>query len=208
MSMSGSPLSQLLQVALPKPAYLSNTDGGAALALALHCLMIRDGYTVVDSGQRVRHSVYMPPSDWNGRFKDEWVFKYTKDGKANKFTLHCSLQSQSKRMFVHASEEHNINNIQILGLQLENYVPDTSKLKSNQWSGVITNETSLVELFCKYITVPLSDNAEEMVLGDVYEEDRQHSASAWYHNPYVVPAAIAATSIAAFVILYYARRAR
>lgn len=37
----------------------------------------------------------------------QWIFEYTKPGKARKFTVHLSLQAASKRMFIHCSEEAN-----------------------------------------------------------------------------------------------------
>lgn len=204
--MRDAPLSQLLQVALPKPAHLANTDGGPALALSLHCCMVREGYTVLDTAERTRQSVYMPPADWNGRYKDEWIFHYTKDGKSNKFTLHCSLQPQSKRMFIHASEENNLNNVQILGLQLDNYIPEPSRLKGNDWNAVITNEDSLIQLFTQYISIPLGENAEDMVLGNVYISSNPTGLATWYQQPYVVPIAVGVVAVAALVLFYNARR--
>lgn len=162
-------LTDLLALAVPKPAHIANSDGGAALALALHCLMVRDGFTVEEaassSGRRQRSS-YAPPAEWNGRFSDEWVFSYTKDGKANKFVLHCSLQSASRRMYVHSSELGNLPNVQVLGLLVDNYVPDAKRLKSNEWAGVLQQEGKLVEMFSAYITQPLTDNAEATCLSD------------------------------------------
>lgn len=112
-------LADLLQLAVPKPGYIAASGGAAALALALHCLMTRDGFTVEGAtaglGQK-RPSSYTPPADWNGKFQDEWVFTYTKDGKANKFVLHCSLQAASNRMYIHCSELGNLGNVHVLGL--------------------------------------------------------------------------------------------
>jgi hypothetical protein len=94
-------LTDLLALAVPKPAHIANADAAAVLALALHCLMVRDGFTVEceasASGRTPqRRSSYAPPADWNGRFHDEWVFSYSKDGKANSFVLHCSLQVRGR----------------------------------------------------------------------------------------------------------------
>lgn len=77
------------------------------------------------------------------------MFFYTKDGKANKFVLHCSLQASSKRMFVQALEENNPGNIHNLGLQLDKYVPDPSRLKSSNWASVLANEHDLNDFFSR-----------------------------------------------------------
>lgn len=52
-------------------------------------------------------------------------------------------------------------NVCVLGLQLENYVPDPSILKSNNWAGAVTNTLKLHDLFTEYITQPLAQNAQE-----------------------------------------------
>lgn len=185
MNTKNAPITSLLQLACSKPEHVVG-NGGGALALALHCLMVREGFHVVDTtgawraepffysgvvprsvpwnlrdirriyrsyttataGQR-RHSSYLPPLGWHGAYPDEWVFFYTKDGKANKFVLHCSLQASTRRMFVRANEEGNPENIQALGLQLDKYVPDPSRLRSNEWAGVLANERDLNEFFTK-----------------------------------------------------------
>ncbi len=52
------------------------------------------------------------------------------------------------RVFVHASENDSAVNIQVLGLQLDNYVPDaTLCLKATQWEGIMANEEVLAEQF-------------------------------------------------------------
>lgn len=61
----------LLQAALPKPAHIASSDGGAVLALALHTLMVREGFTVVDESGRKKYSVYCPPADWNSIYPDQ-----------------------------------------------------------------------------------------------------------------------------------------
>ncbi len=51
-------------------------------------------------------------------------------------------------MFVHASENDSTVNIQVLGLQLDNYVPDAALcLKATQWEGIMANEQLLAEQF-------------------------------------------------------------
>lgn len=51
-------------------------------------------------------------------------------------------------------------------MQVDNYVPDARKLKSNEWVGVLQQEAKLVEMFTGYITQPIAENAEETVLSD------------------------------------------
>ncbi len=52
-------------------------------------------------------------------------------------------------------------NVCVLGLQLENYVPDPSTLKSNNWTGAVTNSHKLHDLVTEYITQPLVQHAQE-----------------------------------------------
>ncbi|GLC40295.1 hypothetical protein PLESTB_001806400 [Pleodorina starrii] len=131
-------LAQLLEKACPRPSYLASSDGGPALALALHCLMVEAGFVLAPEGGQGGSSDpearFVPQKDWNGMFLDQWVFTYTKPGKARKFTMHCSLQARTKRMFVHSCEENNYANVCVLGLQLDNYVPHPAALRSNNWA--------------------------------------------------------------------------
>jgi hypothetical protein len=48
--------------------------------------------------------------------------------------------------------------------QVDNYVPDVRRLKSNEWPGVLQQEAKLAEMFSTYITQPLADGAEEAPL--------------------------------------------
>lgn len=85
--------------------------------------------------------VYTPPKDWNV-FEDEWVVIYARAGSPSVFRLHCALQAATGRLFVHASEleENGVpkpSNIQVLGLQLLNYV-NTDREDSSSWEGVCT----------------------------------------------------------------------
>ncbi|GLI63437.1 hypothetical protein VaNZ11_006328, partial [Volvox africanus] len=160
-------LIQLLEKACPRPSYLSSTDGGPILALALHCLMVNDGFVLAgEEGQGIADLTtrFLPQKDWNGKLLDQWMFFYTKPGKARKFTLHCSLQGRTKRMFIHASEENNLANIRVLGLQLENYVSHPNTLASNSWSAqepVVRNAAKMSELMTEHVIQPLLHAAEE-----------------------------------------------
>ncbi|GIL78016.1 hypothetical protein Vretimale_7351 [Volvox reticuliferus] len=163
-------LIQLLEKACPRPSYLAPTDGGPILALALHCLMVNDGFILAsEGGQSIADPAtrFLPQKDWNGKLLDQWIFFYTKPGKARKFTLHCSLQGRTKRMFIHASEENNLANICVLGLQLENYISRPNTLASNSWRAppgqelVVRNAAKMSGLMTEHVIQPLLQMAEE-----------------------------------------------
>ncbi len=104
-------LTELLRKAAPGgPATIPGADPGAALALALHCIFTEAGLeTAAVNGVMPKHR-YTPPPGWHGTYKDEWVFKYNAPGKANQLVLHCSLQRQTGRMFINATETDNLAN--------------------------------------------------------------------------------------------------
>ncbi|KXZ47526.1 hypothetical protein GPECTOR_34g685 [Gonium pectorale] len=77
------------------------------------------------------------------------------------YTLHCSLQTRTKRMFIQGSEENNPNNVWVLGLQLDNYVTDATPLRNGWGSGVVKNAAKMRSLFTEYILRPLVTNAED-----------------------------------------------
>lgn len=56
-------------------------------------------------------------------------------GYANEFTLHCSLQVATGKMFVHAREKDNSGNMRYMGLLVDKYVPDLSKAQQRSWPG-------------------------------------------------------------------------
>uniref|UniRef100_A0A7S0Y9I7 PI31 proteasome regulator N-terminal domain-containing protein n=1 Tax=Polytomella parva TaxID=51329 RepID=A0A7S0Y9I7_9CHLO len=157
-------LLKLLHSAAPQPSYISSKDGGSIVSLCLHCLMVQDGFTIIDDSTRKRHSKYQPPVDWSSQFPDQWIFRYSKESKVNCFVLHCSLQTRSGRLFIHASEENNPSNIQVLGLLVPNYVLDPSKIKENSWKGVIDGEDKMIDLFKQHILEPLERNAEARII--------------------------------------------
>lgn len=72
------PLAALLTKALESPNLVRSKDGGAALALVLHCLLVADGFAQLDARGRPQPGVYQPPKDWATRFTDEWVFTYAR----------------------------------------------------------------------------------------------------------------------------------
>ncbi|KAG2428808.1 hypothetical protein HXX76_011508 [Chlamydomonas incerta] len=182
--MEDSKLAELLTKACPRPAFLASTGGGPCLALSVHVLMVEAGFVLQTSEANAisRNSKldgkYVPQKDWNGLYLDQWIFEYTKPGKARKFTVHLSLQAASKRMFVHCSEEANPANTCVLGLQLDNYVPEPARLKTNSWEGVVVNAAKMKGLLTEYIMTPLLQNAEDQHMPPEEENEAQAQAAA------------------------------
>ena len=56
-------------------------------------------------------------------------------GYASVFTLHCSLQPASSKMFVHAREADAPSNMKYMGLIVDKYVPDLGRCKQSTWAG-------------------------------------------------------------------------
>ncbi|MEW5297880.1 MAG: hypothetical protein WDW36_001059 [Sanguina aurantia] len=68
-------------------------------------------------------------------------------------------------MFVHASEDGRSQNVQVLGLQLENYVTqDAAVLRGKKWEGVMKNEAALQTYFSEHISQPLLAAAQKLRL--------------------------------------------
>ena len=61
----------------------------------------------------------------------------TRKGYLSVFTIHCSLQAASGRMFLHAREQDNPSNIRYMGLTVNKYIPDVKQAKSESWEGAI-----------------------------------------------------------------------
>ena len=51
---------------------------------------------------------------------------------------------------------------QTLGLSLDKYIPDPSRLKSTEWDGILTNEAALEHNFASYIAAPLLELSEDL----------------------------------------------
>jgi hypothetical protein len=56
-------------------------------------------------------------------------------GFVSVFTLHCSLQAATGKMFVHAREKDNPSNMRYMGLLVGKYVPDLEAAKLDTWTG-------------------------------------------------------------------------
>ncbi|PSC76440.1 thrombospondin type-1 domain-containing 4-like [Micractinium conductrix] len=158
-------LAMALCRALPQgPAGLRPSQaGGDALALALHCLMVRDGYTALDrNGRRLRG--YALPSDWDA-VDFLWAWEYTRPGAARHFRLQCGLQPATRRMFIHASEvapggDPVQDNIQVMGVQLDNYVKlprgdGAAAQPPSSWEGVLVGEQALRDMWAEFVSAPL-----------------------------------------------------
>eukprot|EP00775_Hariotina_reticulata_P013426 gene13426-13554_t len=170
---------------------------------------------------------WAPAGKWASEFKDEWVFRYTVLGKKNVLALHCSLQRGSGRMLVHAVEVNNdpnaARNSQLLGLQLERYVPDDQKLRDKTWAGVVQNEFTLEQMLQCHVVVPLLEAAEELPTGSLAAElpqwtegEAAGSTSAWlswFSDPWgqgqgktsshVAPAVLITAAVALAVVAAY-----
>jgi hypothetical protein len=69
--------------------------------------------------------------------------------------------------------------IQVLGLQLDNYVTDARPLKGNDWqamaqAGGLRGAAKMRSLFAQYVMEPLLSSAEELVAAEA--EDAVHAA--------------------------------
>ena len=56
-------------------------------------------------------------------------------GYASAFTLHCSLQAASGKMFVHAREADCPSNMRYMGLLVDKYVHDLQRCRQPAWAG-------------------------------------------------------------------------
>ncbi|KAI3438429.1 hypothetical protein D9Q98_000860 [Chlorella vulgaris] len=208
----------LLSRAVAQPCLLQNQAGGAALALAIHCLMLRDGFEareVVHGGAagRLLKAGSIVPADWN-QLEHVWVFEYSRPGADNKFRLACSLQSTTRRMFIHAAEvdqgsegEPLQDNICVMGLQLDNYVPAGDRCsKSTSWEGVITNQQALGDMFGEFIAGPLWRQAHKTAQGGSAGSGSWAAAAAALrqHRTLVLAAAAGVTG-AALVVMWRRR---
>ena len=63
------------------------------------------------------------------------LFSDPRKGFLSVFTIHCSLQSASGRMFLHAREHDNPSNMRYMGLTVNKYVPDVKQAQSESWTG-------------------------------------------------------------------------
>ena len=62
----------------------------------------------------------------------------TRKGFLSVFTIHCSLQSASGRMFLHAREQDNPSNMRYMGLTVNKYIPDVKQAQSESWEGALS----------------------------------------------------------------------
>ncbi|KAK9813778.1 hypothetical protein WJX73_009085 [Symbiochloris irregularis] len=145
-------LSKLLALAQRSPRQVASQDGGAHLALALHCLLINDGFVGISA---TPSQPYQPEANWNTRFQNEWLFSYRRKGCANEFQLHCSLQTGTGKVFVQAREEGVPSPPPCMGLLLGKYVPDAQLLQQSTWEGALQQLEVLEESFTTYIIQPL-----------------------------------------------------
>jgi hypothetical protein len=122
---------------------------------------------------------------------------------------------------------------QLLGLLLEKYVPDNSKLCSTSWEDIVQHTDALVPMMQQHLLSPLLEAAEDVIetacsTGETWAAGNagaRSAASRWLAylmNPlggkagaegggsgaYVVPAVLLTGVAVAAVAVYYARRRR
>jgi len=207
-------LTDLLGKIRKGPALVHGTgDGGAVIALALHCLMVKSGYQVTPATSQ---NSLAPASDWNSKFSNEWVFEYTRKGFDSVFVLHCSLAAPSGKMFVHGRERDNPKNMHNLGLQVNKYITEKSKLERESWEGVLDGEAVLEEMFQEYISMPLARQA--IPLPSKSSTTIYDRGQAWIHRTLEHPAqrdilipivvGVASLGIAAVCVQMFRQRTR
>lgn len=176
-------LSTLLRKAYPTIKDFLNATSGATSAdvimLCLHCMMVDDGFTALDMETYKPIRSYAPPPGWNS-LQEEWIVTYQRGQNPNRFRLHCAIQSSTGRVFVHASEQEvstdgtaciKASNIQVLGIQLENYAyAEVELTRTQSWENCLKNERTLKEMFQEFVLLPLWARATQ--------EDDSHLSNA------------------------------
>ncbi|KAL4448056.1 hypothetical protein ABPG75_005275 [Micractinium tetrahymenae] len=219
--MAQSSLAELLEAALPGgPASLRKAQGGAdALAAALHCLMVRDGYVALDrAGQPLRG--YALPKEWN-EVPNLWAFLYSRPGAARTFRLECGQHPTTRRMIVHASElgpdgAPLPDNMQVMGVQTDNYVRlgEAGQQPTSSWHGVVTAEATLCDMWDEYVAAPLWRKAEKAAPGSAASGAAGSGTSAGglaqavqRQRHVILPVAAVVSALAAAALLYRRRQA-
>lgn len=220
-SMEELTIDELLAQALPGgPETLRESQAGAdALAVAFHCLMVRDGWTALDrSGRPLRG--YALPADWNA-VAHLWAWDYTRPGAAQNFRLQCGMQPQTRRLFVHASEvapggEPMPDNIQVMGIQVGNYVKlqqADSTADGSGWQGVILSQGTLIQMWEECVSAPLwrralkadqsvhSRGGSSWLTGSWAAQPGGLSATLSQQRHLVLPAAAALVAIGALMLM-------
>ncbi|CAL5229178.1 g12453 [Coccomyxa viridis] len=167
-------LEKSLQLAVKEPKHIHTSDGGAILALCVHCIAVDSGFDV-HADRRLGSSRHAPATDWNGKFENEWVLEYTRKGFLSVFTIHCSLQAASGRMFLHAREQDNPSNMRYMGLTVSKYIPDVKQAQSESWEGTINEQDILRQSLHELLIDPLLASA--MPSQDPVEEPKAFLAS-------------------------------
>ncbi|PRW58833.1 hydrolase [Chlorella sorokiniana] len=175
--------------------------------------MVREGFRTLDAaGRPLRGS--SPPAAWNAADL-VWSFSYTRPGAVRQFRLQCALQAATRRMFVHACEvdgagEPLQDNIQIMGVQLDNYVAagdEVHRRTGGSWEGVMAAEHTLAEMFSEFIARPLWRNAEKLP-----QDGAAAGAGSWWQSMQperryaTLAVAAGVTAVAAGVLFWRHRR--
>jgi hypothetical protein len=67
--------------------------------------------------------------------------------------MYCTLHDETGKMFIHARQADNEDNLQVLGLRLSHYIPQVDSHSS--WDEVLVEEELLYDMFMEYIVRPL-----------------------------------------------------
>eukprot|EP00891_Asterochloris_glomerata_P005088 jgi/Astpho2/5088/Aster-08024 len=139
-------LESALRQALPGgPRQLPSQNGAAAVALAVHCLLVSEGFVQLH-GPKGR---FQPPTGWQHN-PTEWGFTYHRHGFANPIDLTVAFRPQRDEVFVHLLERQT-NFARYLGLYCAKYVPEEERLKGSSWQGIIQNTDVISDYLSQYI---------------------------------------------------------
>eukprot|EP00955_Chlamydomonas_euryale_P045523 353182-Chlamydomonas_euryale.AAC.15 len=166
----GPDVAALMQRGCPKASGRVGTSG-AALALAVHCILTDAGFRAIDvtadAGSALgrmcaavwpRSPLSLPPV-WESDNGLEWLVVY-KLGRGRFVAVTCALHGgDSGRFLVHALEGHpeNPTNVRMLGLNLSKYIPaDNYKLlAAPTWADALRNGELLAGMVHENICQPL-----------------------------------------------------
>uniref|UniRef100_A0A061R0Z6 Uncharacterized protein n=1 Tax=Tetraselmis sp. GSL018 TaxID=582737 RepID=A0A061R0Z6_9CHLO len=148
----------LLPKAVAKPRLVSTDSGGATLVVALHCLLVKEGFqrtyrhgpmpvssSPLKSVLRLLRSPYYLEGSFRGDEDNTWLLEYTRRDAPGLFVLQCSLAKGM--MIVCGAEVDNPDNCNMLSLRVSKYVPELARCRQTRWEGVFDNGAALAEMF-------------------------------------------------------------
>eukprot|EP00191_Tetraselmis_sp_GSL018_P011203 CAMPEP_0177606340 /NCGR_PEP_ID=MMETSP0419_2-20121207/17249_1 /TAXON_ID=582737 /ORGANISM="Tetraselmis sp., Strain GSL018" /LENGTH=264 /DNA_ID=CAMNT_0019100683 /DNA_START=340 /DNA_END=1131 /DNA_ORIENTATION=- len=183
----GQQLSQILSSVLPVTEILRSTGHGSCegsasyLALAVHCVLINEGFEVHTETSHaseylsLKENLYTLPSDWKPTsrpcetegYEGQWIFRYRYGTEL--YVVSCSIHLSGK-LFIHAFQVGNPDNLQVLGLNPKRYVFDSGIGAVYSWDDVLFNLELLYDMCMEYICRPLLALSESPKLSSVRTE--------------------------------------